>query len=56
MKRFILALPPISLASIAFPEEVGNVDVVWLGNDIIIDAFNDPEELCCTYLWMGFTV
>jgi CreA protein len=24
-------------------EEVGNVDVDWLGNDIIIEAFADPE-------------
>lgn len=24
-------------------EQVGNVDVDWLGNDIIIEAFSDPE-------------
>ncbi len=24
-------------------EEVGSVDVDWLGNDIIIEAFSDPE-------------
>ena len=24
-------------------EEVGNVDVDWLGNDIVIEAFQDPE-------------
>ncbi|MBO6675097.1 MAG: CreA family protein [Rhizobiales bacterium] len=24
-------------------EEVGNVDVDWLGNDIVIEAFQDPD-------------
>ena len=35
-----------AIAFCAFPlraEEVGNVDVDWLGNDIIIEAFADPE-------------
>jgi len=31
------------LTSPAFAEEVGNVDVDWLGNDIIIEAFQDPD-------------
>jgi len=30
---------PMSLAA----EQVGNVDVDWLGNDIVIEAFSDPE-------------
>ena len=24
-------------------EQVGNVDVDWLGNDIVVEAFNDPK-------------
>jgi CreA protein len=39
---FALALlvltPPQLLA-----EEVGNVDVDWLGNDVIVEAFQDPK-------------
>ena len=27
----------------AAAEQVGNVDVDWLGNDILIEAFSDPE-------------
>ncbi len=27
----------------AMAEQVGNVDVDWLGNDIVIEAFQDPE-------------
>ncbi|QBF32642.1 CreA family protein [Thalassococcus sp. S3] len=27
----------------AHAEDVGNVDVDWLGNDIIIEAFDDPK-------------
>ena len=29
--------------AIAQAEEVGNVDVDWLGNDIVIEAFADPK-------------
>ncbi|EBA11137.1 CreA family protein [Roseobacter sp. CCS2] len=32
-----------SLGSAASAETVGNVDVDWLGNDIIIEAFGDPD-------------
>jgi CreA protein len=31
------------LTSPALAEKVGNVDVDWLGNDIIIEAFADPD-------------
>ncbi|NSX55503.1 CreA family protein [Parasulfitobacter algicola] len=30
-------------ASSAAAEKIGNVDVDWLGNDIIIEAFQDPK-------------
>lgn len=36
----------LSLLSFAPPgiaEQVGNVDVDWLGNDIVIEAFSDPK-------------
>ena len=33
----------LALAQVAGAEEVGNVDVDWLGNDIVIEAFADPE-------------
>ena len=29
--------------SLAQADQVGNVDVDWLGNDIVIEAFADPE-------------
>ncbi len=45
--RFPHLLPGIvALFVIAEPvaaEKVGNVDVDWLGNDIVIEAFADPE-------------
>ncbi|WP_299783837.1 CreA family protein [uncultured Roseobacter sp.] len=45
--RFHRLLPAIvALFVIAEPvaaEKVGNVDVDWLGNDIVIEAFADPE-------------
>jgi CreA protein len=31
------------LATTAPAEEVGKVDVDWLGNDIVIEAFSDPD-------------
>jgi CreA protein len=30
-------------SSFANAEQVGNVDVDWLGNDIVIEAFEDPK-------------
>ncbi len=39
MASFALTL----FATVATAEEVGNVDVDWLGNDIIIEAFPDPK-------------
>ncbi|MGZ2258784.1 CreA family protein [Roseobacter sp. A03A-229] len=35
--------------SVGTAEQVGNVDVDWLGNDIIIEAFSDPlvEGVTC---------
>ncbi|MDF3414383.1 CreA family protein [Sulfitobacter sp. M57] len=38
---FAAALTIFPVASLA--EQVGNVDVDWLGNDILIEAFSDPE-------------
>lgn len=33
----------LSLATPSVAEQVGNVDVDWLGNDIVIEAFADPD-------------
>lgn len=33
----------VSVAGSAAADQVGNVDVDWLGNDIIIEAFADPD-------------
>lgn len=33
----------LSLAPPSHAEQVGNVDVDWVGNDIIIEAIQDPE-------------
>jgi CreA protein len=33
----------LAFGTIANAEQVGNVDVDWLGNDIIVEAFQDPE-------------
>jgi len=41
-----LIVPTIFAATLAGPataEQVGNVDVDWLGNDIVIEAFSDPD-------------
>ena len=38
-----LALPVLALVTPAAAEQVGEVGVDWLGNDIIIEAFEDPE-------------
>ncbi|WP_108484848.1 CreA family protein [Oceaniglobus ichthyenteri] len=42
---FIAVVAGLALFSgqAATAEEVGNVDVDWLGNDIIIEAFGDPK-------------
>lgn len=41
MKRLLLAAALI--ASPAIAEEVGEIGVDWVGNDIVIEAINDPE-------------
>lgn len=43
MKRALLSIALCMGASAATAEKVGKVDVDWLGNDIIIEAFPDPE-------------
>lgn len=51
MKRFKKTMKHITLsaalvilgAGLVQAEEVGNVDVDWLGNDIVIEAFQDPD-------------
>lgn len=37
-----LAIALLTVSSVR-AEQVGNVDVDWLGNDIIIEAFSDPK-------------
>ena len=44
MTRFTTALATLLIAgTAATAEQVGNVDVDWLGNDIIVEAFEDPD-------------
>lgn len=43
MKLHLPALALIACTTAATAEEIGNVDVDWLGNDIIIEAFADPD-------------
>ena len=43
MSRLALALTLALAALPAAAEEVGRVGVDWVGNDIVIDAFADPE-------------
>ena len=38
----------LSTCSLAQAEQVGNVDVDWLGNDIVIEAFADPKVVGVT--------
>lgn len=38
-----LCLSAVCFAPPAIAEQVGNVDVDWLGNDIVIEAFSDPK-------------
>ncbi|WP_439655561.1 CreA family protein [Sulfitobacter aquimarinus] len=42
MKHILTALT-IALPTTVAAEEVGNVDVDWLGNDLIIEALADPD-------------
>lgn len=41
--RAIAALAASLIATAAPAEEIGEIDVDWLGNDIIVEAFEDPE-------------
>lgn len=43
LRVFILMILFGHIAAPAFAEKVGEVDVDWLGNDIIIEAFGDPD-------------
>lgn len=44
MRRFIaFFVTLLATCSIAQAEKVGNVDVDWLGNDLVIEAFSDPK-------------
>lgn len=43
MTRIFSVLAIFIFGSAALAENVGKVDVDWLGNDIIIEAFADPE-------------
>ncbi|WP_102106932.1 CreA family protein [Oceaniglobus roseus] len=42
MRASVFALS-LLVATPAAAEQVGNVDVDWLGNDIVIEAFADPK-------------
>ena len=42
--RFLVTAAALAgFANSSHAEQVGNVDVDWLGNDIVIEAFQDPE-------------
>ncbi|MEQ6201942.1 CreA family protein [Sulfitobacter sp. HNIBRBA2951] len=43
MMKHILTALTIALPTTVAAEEVGNVDVDWLGNDLIIEALADPD-------------
>lgn len=45
MKHLILAgfWAAVSIAAPAMAEEVGDIGVDWVGNDIVIEAIDDPE-------------
>lgn len=43
IRRLAAASCATLFATVAPAEQVGNVDVDWLGNDIVIEAFSDPE-------------
>ena len=43
MNNFLTALIFSLISTTAHAEEVGEVDVDWLGNDIIIEAIADPK-------------
>ncbi len=43
IRRLAAASCATLFATTALAEQVGNVDVDWLGNDIVIEAFSDPE-------------
>ena len=41
--KLVLALAAMAFAGPALAEEVGKVGVDWVGNDIVIEAFPDPD-------------
>lgn len=41
--KALCAAAVVVAATSATAEQVGNVDVDWLGNDIIVEAFQDPK-------------
>lgn len=45
MKKYLILVSSLAIAfgATAFAEEVGKVDIDWLGNDILIEAFSDPK-------------
>lgn len=48
MKRLMLAASCAALPLASPAEEVGRIGVDWTGNDIIIEAVNDPEVVGVT--------
>ena len=43
MIKHILTAAALTLPTVLSAEVVGNVDVDWLGNDLVIEALSDPE-------------
>ncbi|MXQ08112.1 CREA protein [Alphaproteobacteria bacterium GH1-50] len=44
MRRVVTALAALTLlAAPVAAEQVGKIDIDWLGNDIIVEAFEDPK-------------
>ncbi|KFI31034.1 CREA protein [Haematobacter missouriensis] len=43
MRRIVIALSMSFAATTAFAEEVGRIGVDWMGNDVVVEAFDDPK-------------
>ena len=43
MRALLAAALLLTCSTAAFAEEVGEIDVDWLGNDIIVEAIEDPK-------------
>lgn len=43
MRHIVIALSMLFAATAAFAEEVGRIGVDWMGNDVVVEAFDDPK-------------